>query len=168
MTSLVGRLARTLSQGSGSTAEAERQRRGSFCSEGSPRLWPALSSPTGQSKLSTSPSFNDFSLSVQEDAVEELGSLFDSTDGGSTSLMSDDTIFSIDKAKYDNQGQQGTQACGPFASAFAAKTAGPEITASVPAPTSIATQSVPAKTKRVKIMGMDAYDYCDLLRSSSL
>lgn len=168
MTSIVGRLARTLSgNAGGGLPEVEHHRRNSSIADGSPRVLAAgsLSSPT---RMSTSPSFNDFSLSVQEDVAEEYGPIFNRVDTANGSLMSDDTIFAMDKASFDTPGQQGSLAWGPFAAVLSPRAARPPTVVTAPNVAATAPQAVPTKTKSVKIMGMDAYDYCDLLRSSSL
>ncbi|CAD7699344.1 unnamed protein product [Ostreobium quekettii] len=144
MASIVGRLARTLSSG----AEEASHRRSSSSSDGcgggilSPR-------PVGTPRISTSPSFNDFSLNAQEDAEEEYRSLF--ADMADAKTICDNGIDQSNTTRCENS------------------TAGAQPVGAVPpkaVPTARAT--LKSRARSVKVMGMDAYDYCDLLRSSSL
>lgn len=147
MASIVGRLARTLSQG----AEEASHRRSSSSIDGgggggggvvSPR-------PAGTPRISASPSFNDFSLNAQEDAEEEYRSLF--ADLADAKTICDNGIDQSRTSHCENS------------------TAGPQALVAVPpkaGPSARAT--LKARARSVKVMGMDAYDYCDLLRGSSL
>jgi len=142
MASIVGRLARTLSQG-----PEEAHRRGASLGEGGV-LGPAPATPMASPRLSTSPSFNDFSLSVHEDAEEEYRSVFAGPGG----------MKAIDQP-------QGAQ-CNDLA-------AGSQTIEGVLLPKDAAAATAAhaplrSKARSVKVMGMDAYDYCDLLRSGSL
>lgn len=173
MTSIVGRLARTLSQGGSGGAGAsglpdgDRHRRGFSAAEGER---PAAAFPGGGvlsprvlGKMTPSGSFNDFSLLVQEDAAAEYGSYFSGTNTSGASGQLEGSILGLDKTKYDAHGQNELQRRGPFATAPIPKK---ELSltgmsgANVPRPGA-------ARTGSVKVMGLDAYDYHDLLQSTS-
>lgn len=150
MASIMGRLARTLAQGGegisgggGSLAEGERHRR--MASVVNESGGAGLLSPRGQSKLSTSSSFNDFSLLVQEDAVEEYGTFFGSTNTGDAGGFLEGCFSTASVQNKD---------ISPAARPDAAAVAG------VP-------RALSSRTGSLKVMGLDAYDYHDLLRSNS-
>lgn len=140
MSSFVGRLARTLSQGS----DGLTPRRSTSLDEESdtPRR-------VALHRLSASPSFNDFSLNAQEDAEEEY-----------KAFAPDNVAPRLHDG--EDPGQQRALQCHVPAAEVPAR-AGvlpPEATGT--------TTPRPIKSKSIKIMGMDPYDYCELLRSSCL
>lgn len=157
MSTFVGRLARTFSQGPGCSETSHRR----VSSTPESVDIPSPHVQDARPKLSTSPSFNDFSLRTEEDAVEELGWLGASLSLGSPSAgdssKASGSMFSFDGADSTACGSPTT----PMALLPTTATAAVAQTPSAPIP-------VPKSKRRTKIMGMDAYDYCDLIRSSSL
>lgn len=140
MTTIVGRLARSLSQG----PDGLPHRRSTSATDDdnlSPRRM-------GLQRLSGSPSFNDFSLSVREDAEEEYRPLV----VGKMATKPEDIIgvHQPEAMRY----QTAVPSSPPPSSTLhhGAMSASPRA----------------VKSKPIKIMGMDPYDYCELLRGSSL
>lgn len=139
MSSIVGRLARTLSQGSDGLAH--RRNTSATDEDGvSPRQ-------VVLHRLSASPSFNDFSLSVHEDAEEEYRPVA----AGTMVAKPSDIVGSRP----------------PVAMRYQTAVASSPPQGVLP-PGATATSPRTAKSKPIKIMGMDPYDYCELLRGSSL
>lgn len=139
MSSIVGRLARTLSQGSDGLAH--RRSTSAMDEDGvSPRR-------VVLHRLSASPSFNDFSLSVHEDAEEEYRPV---AAGDMATKASDMVGIRQPEAMRFQTAVASSPPPGVLP---------PEATAASPRT---------AKSKPIKIMGMDPYDYCELLRGSSL
>lgn len=141
MSSFVIRIARTLSQGSEGLTP---RRSASLDEDGVIPQQPVLR------RLSMSPSFNDFSLSVQEDAEEEYRSLVI------------EQLATKSRDVIETRKLEVTQRRAPAAAGSPRNVVHPADA------TTSATSPRPMKSRSVKVMGMDAYDYCELLRSSSL
>lgn len=151
MTSFMGRLARTLSSG----GDGMHHRVTS-----APEAIEIPKAEAIKPRMSTSPSFNDFSLRVEEDAQEELGWLMPSLSMDSSSQANACDLAS--PTMSDGSSLRSVASCNQ-------STLLPTAAAAAAAPAQSSPAPIPPKGKlRTKIMGMDAYDYCDLIRTSSL
>jgi len=142
MSSFVVRIARTLSQ----TSDGITPRRSNSLDEDPLQVAPH--------RLSMSPSFNDFSLNAQGDAQEEYSAF-------EAEQLATKSRNSVEVHRTDVvQCSAPVAACSPRSEVLA-----PKATTSAAWP---ATSPRTLKSRSIKVMGMDAYDYCELLRSSSL
>ncbi|GMH43314.1 hypothetical protein BSKO_11236 [Bryopsis sp. KO-2023] len=155
MSSFVGRLARTLSQGSGNNSDTTHRRISS-----SPDAFERAPVET-KTRMSASPSFNDFSLRVEEDA-EEMGMWWSPSwsqelpVAETNSTKNTAPMLSMTSTSSLQSVSSGTLL--PAAAAVAPVSHTPSAPVEISAP----------KRRRPTIMGMDAYDYCDLIKSSSM
>ena len=165
MTSFVRRLAKSLSHDSGAGGPRDPR-----CPE------PLSTKHSSPRQLSASPSFNDFSLRAEEDgerirdatrsaqcrsraAVEEFGRAFWTKTPTATTMHRPTASSSGNATSFFDDGGLSRLLGGstPTESPVGSPT---ESTSSM-------MSALPKKTTR-KIVGLDPYDFCDLLKSSSL